>query len=1321
MTKDIRGFLPRLGPKEPKLDTGSGWQRITSTELRDLVDPESSNGDSTPVAWGKEDSLPMRGVPTPWARKVLFESALLDEAHPRHKEAESQWRGLLALVAFHQLRGLRLKGDAVDLSNREQRLGKDDERFARRLLAHYPKSRIRGGGAPVEVGCVSILADKGSWIPIAATSERVLLFPGVRKIGKGETPEFVRSIHPFVDRIGKEFQDPLKDKEWADDQKLLLAGWVVQLLDWLNHGDRKVLLKGTDRDRLSKILERWGAELSVDRTNMSAERFDELLGSDASSALVRTFHGFPILPRTEDALTASLAQFRFRGGTLSSGRLISPSAPSANEGADVTVRLFRGDKPVNGTISLPGVGAGRVQDGVLSRTEWDAAERALAGSTVDEFLDLTSLFEKRLCRWRGFKKKGLIGPGVVFLKVGKDEALYPIKLQILEELGIGSAKLPDLVEAEEVNGAIEVTLKIPVGAQGSDYQIFATRRYRTSASGDKSGDKSKVVDLKEESNDQTPDLRNQIPELRMWPTLAGPSWRTYQFFARNLESGRGRGVEPLPLKGAIALTRHQSEVDGQPGRCWWRVDLSEGAAASDMILPFRYEFGSAAHDGTGLFFLDRRKACEDAPASRDAPGGWKMIKDSLTSAEVSVDLGSTHTALFYSKRLRKDISKGVEEPSSIHSVQILPLTGTLLGDTATTEEVESVFFSSNAGVDKNTPIRTMALIPGNDWADGELWTPGLGSMSPITSSLTRLTVGREPRVKLKWGQDKKGGSEAEKDDRALRVFLTHLLWQIKATMAAQGMSIGRLFWAYPGSMGHAHSKKHLNRLNRAWEQACSDAGLDRGPDSPPVLQVPPISEAEAITHYTQASAGRLEKGAVIIDVGGSTTDIAVVFDGRRSFDSLRLAGGFLSPLILKSTIPPTGLIAAVAKAMPSGAEEDKKPEHIFKRLCDMMLKARQVTDKFDLYKLVEERGTEVEMLAFPVAVAASLFRLSKERPAQGPGPGPWADFQSIAARLNDGVAPNVRGRSQWAQKTYLSPIHSALCLTAGAIAFYSGLKVREAFEAHEEDEQEDTRSFMDKLGSADYIQSYLGGDGDRNVLEIPVYLCGKGSLLFAWFECVAGKRKNTEYGAFEALMKAGFHLDDAPRSKLGGLPDLDDITFKVQDSPHEKRWKEEVGRGLLMYGRENSHTARIEEGGHSSPWGEEGVVRHGREDSDPDLLLGHSPFDFTVSAEDVEYITKRMSKDVDFRTQNFAVLRAFVEALENQVNAPLDANPWYGLSCGLGRKPRKTIEASDDFAACLEDSLRLLHEGESLFAIECRALIAALFGVRSLTSRDATL
>ena len=70
---------------------------------------------------GDEYSIPARvhSIPDMWARPLLFETALLDEKHPKHKSVVEEWRGLLATLALSQYADIDLEYVPVRFDNNQ--------------------------------------------------------------------------------------------------------------------------------------------------------------------------------------------------------------------------------------------------------------------------------------------------------------------------------------------------------------------------------------------------------------------------------------------------------------------------------------------------------------------------------------------------------------------------------------------------------------------------------------------------------------------------------------------------------------------------------------------------------------------------------------------------------------------------------------------------------------------------------------------------------------------------------------------------------------------------------------------------------------------------------------------------------------------------------------------------------------------------------------------------------------------------------------------------------------------------------------------------
>jgi hypothetical protein len=77
------------------------WISNVQNTLPNLVD-------SLKVAANNDSRI--SSIPDVWARPALYEIILANEKHPLHQKYEQEWRGILAILALHQLRGFSKLG-----------------------------------------------------------------------------------------------------------------------------------------------------------------------------------------------------------------------------------------------------------------------------------------------------------------------------------------------------------------------------------------------------------------------------------------------------------------------------------------------------------------------------------------------------------------------------------------------------------------------------------------------------------------------------------------------------------------------------------------------------------------------------------------------------------------------------------------------------------------------------------------------------------------------------------------------------------------------------------------------------------------------------------------------------------------------------------------------------------------------------------------------------------------------------------------------------------------------------------------------------------
>src|ERR1700752_730088 len=256
------------------------------TKLRDGTSQGSSGRDGiewpTPVGTWKQSDNPNRletfannldisqapnntdrlnSVPTPWARLLLFESALYKDQHPAHQDVEDQWRGLLGVIALAGPLHLNIQVKSVTLT---QQVAQYNSGIAKSFIDLCPHYQTNDGDE-----------EDGKWddfqmilvdgVVLGATSPRTLVFTGIAH----QCPLSI----PFRSAQGR-LSDPVSYyKKFKDEFYLsLMARWIsgtitaleqdIELRDWL--GTPPTAPGAAQRTRLESVIERlmkWQREL----------------------------------------------------------------------------------------------------------------------------------------------------------------------------------------------------------------------------------------------------------------------------------------------------------------------------------------------------------------------------------------------------------------------------------------------------------------------------------------------------------------------------------------------------------------------------------------------------------------------------------------------------------------------------------------------------------------------------------------------------------------------------------------------------------------------------------------------------------------------------------------------------------------------------------------------------------------------------------------------------------------------------------------------------------------------------------------------------
>lgn len=195
----------------------------------------------------------LHSVPTPWARLLLFESALYNTDHPAHSEVEAQWRGLLGLLGLADLLGLsrQLKIQAFSLA--DERDGDLKKAFQALRPRENPDDEDPEG--KWNYFNIITLGD----VVLGATSPRTIVFTGMSHVcppsvpfrspqgGIGDPTEYFRN-DPTMLSVLKQWLTAMRGEIKQD----------AQLQMWLGNRPADPDAQPVSRhSQLDKALERW--------------------------------------------------------------------------------------------------------------------------------------------------------------------------------------------------------------------------------------------------------------------------------------------------------------------------------------------------------------------------------------------------------------------------------------------------------------------------------------------------------------------------------------------------------------------------------------------------------------------------------------------------------------------------------------------------------------------------------------------------------------------------------------------------------------------------------------------------------------------------------------------------------------------------------------------------------------------------------------------------------------------------------------------------------------------------------------------------------
>jgi hypothetical protein len=343
-------------------------------------------------------------------------------------------------------------------------------------------------------------------------------------------------------------------------------------------------------------------------------------------------------------------------------------------------------------------------------------------------------------------------------------------------------------------------------------------------------------------------------ELAMWPDFVCPGedkngqphFEHYFYYTNDQLGSKRVQVEFTPL-GEVLLKR-----TGR-GKTWY------------MSTKPLLGFVGTVNDKQGLLLIK--------PATLPPPtANWK----------IGVDFGSTHSSVFRREVEQRDGKWFGLKDSVIEPVTLRPRVKILtVGDAA---QIQEMFFlykaSEREGVAEHA-ITTQLSMPISDAEyRADDWLPREGQV--FLGSLLD-TIPNNLHTDLKWNSDRSNFTTSS--------FLRSLLVMVEAEAIHNGAKIVQVSHAYPTAFPEALKNKQIE----GWKavQRCMNIPVDPKP----------LSEALAVCRHLWAEQhAKPMANVVALDIGGSTTDIAVWSDGKLQIqESVKMAAGLAIKLIEGAT------------------------------------------------------------------------------------------------------------------------------------------------------------------------------------------------------------------------------------------------------------------------------------------------------------------------------------------------------------------------------------------------------------------------------------
>lgn len=457
-------------------------------------------------------------IPDMWARPLMFEMALHVTTHPLQPQMTAQWQGMLAAIAFADVKGFPLQVQYLDLESK-----KDGSEFASSLHKLIPKGQ---GGQDSRL-LYSLSNDKNPWQelyiflwnnkPVGMTSPSTLVCPSEDADWQGL---------PWWDKDKKELRSPIRDLN--AEEKSLLASWLNNLRTVLTR-ERVQGSRATDPivGLVDEFIEALG-NVNVVELSLNSQFFSEPINRGALKGI-----GFPLKARVVAASDSSISLVPSNGNNPTQPLLIFDPAIAEQWGVQSSSVLVCGNKSLQN----------------MTKADISNLERTYRVRIIDsEDLFLSDLH---------FIAQEDALPGCVF-PLGADNLIYDDE-RITPLLPINPILLEFFTTTDLINNYIQVqftpskevqiTLNLPLSGVNGQTRYTKTRKYPLRAA----------------------NSLLEVPVLEVWPNFIakfpdGRKWNEYYTFYCDPDYGEDTFSVQLPNVGSETYSFRENNISYQISR-----------------------------------------------------------------------------------------------------------------------------------------------------------------------------------------------------------------------------------------------------------------------------------------------------------------------------------------------------------------------------------------------------------------------------------------------------------------------------------------------------------------------------------------------------------------------------------------------------------------------------------------------------------------------------------------------------------------------------------------------------------------------------------